>query len=163
MAAATLNAKKDLRRSITRALRKQGYTVDRTSIALPAGLCKNRVRTLHEMAVAHRCAVAAPALRRHEDRLIRYIANGNEVCPERVSPKLIPVKRGTESELLFRYASLHWSIPVSAGYGRRIRFLVLDNQNKKLIGLFGLGDPVYSVGDRDRWIGWDNCTKKSNL
>jgi len=41
--------------------------------------------------------------------------------------------------------------------------LRFDNQNKKLIGLFGLGDPVYSIGARDRWFGWDNYAKKAKL
>ena len=40
---------------------------------------------------------------------------------------------------VFRYASLHWSVPVSQGYGRRTRFLVIDEQNEKLIGIFALG------------------------
>jgi hypothetical protein len=65
--------------------------------------------------------------------------------------------------LLFRYVRLHWSIPVSAGYGRRIRFLVFDESNGKLIGIFGLADPVYSLGPRDEWIGWDSAAKKSRL
>ena len=45
---------------------------------------------------------------------------------------------------------LHWSIPISAGYGRRLRFVIYDEANGKLIGLFGLGDPVFGLGPRDR-------------
>jgi hypothetical protein len=58
---------------------------------------------------------------------------------------------------------LHWSVPISAGYGRRLRFLVLDGHNGKLIGLFGLGDPVFALGPRDLWIGWDAPTRKDHL
>ena len=65
--------------------------------------------------------------------------------------------------MLFRYVCLHWSIPVSSGYGRRLRFLVVDEQNEKLIGIFGLGDPVFSLAARDQWIGWDWATRKANL
>ncbi len=76
---------------------------------------------------------------------------------------MVHVNSGTEEALLFRYASLHWSIPVSSGYGRRLRFLVMDESNGKLIGLFGLGDPVYAIRNRDKFIGWDSETKKEKL
>jgi hypothetical protein len=94
---------------------------------------------------------------------LAYIANGNEVAPDTVEPQVVLVKPKSEHELLFRYACLHWSIPVSPGYGRRLRFLVLDKSNGKLIGLFGLGDPVYALKARDDWIGWDVEAKKSHL
>jgi hypothetical protein len=73
------------------------------------------------------------------------------------------VKPKSDDELLFRYACAHWSIPVSSGYGRRLRFLVKDESNGKLIGLFGLGDPVYSMRARDEWIKWDSSAKKERL
>ncbi len=85
------------------------------------------------------------------------------MVPERVYPRLVVVRPDSEDELLFRYACLHWSIPVSSGYGRRIRFVVYDESNGKLIGLFGMGDPVFSLGPRDRWIGWDSAQKKARL
>jgi len=43
---------------------------------------------------------------------------------------------------------------VSQGYGRRMRFLVWDDSNAKLIGLIGLADPVFNLTARDRDIGW---------
>jgi hypothetical protein len=88
---------------------------------------------------------------------------GADVDPSRISPRLVMVQRGSEDELLFRYAGLHWSIPVSSGYGRRIRFLVVDGQNDKLIGLFGLSDPVFNLSGRDSWIGWDWKHRRKNL
>jgi predicted DNA-binding transcriptional regulator AlpA len=44
-----------------------------------------------------------------------------------------------------------------------LRFLVFDESNDKLIGLFGLGDPVYAMQARDKWIGWDKQTKGERL
>ena len=111
----------------------------------------------------HRIAQARAGLEHYEDRLLSFIAKGSEVVPERVRPRLVVVQPDSEDELLFRYARLHWSIPVSAGYGRRLRFLVYDEYNGKLIGLFGLGDPVFSLGPRDRWIGWDAKQKRTRL
>jgi len=129
----------------------------------PRGLDKQGVRQLHAAAVTHRTERARDGLRRHEDRLLRRLAAGREVVPERISPRLIEVEAGTDDELLFRYAALHWSIPVSSGYGRRLRFLVIDQHNDKLIGLFGLGDPVFGLAPRDQWVGWDVDGRKERL
>jgi hypothetical protein len=115
------------------------------------------------LAASHSIEAAERAIRGKEDRLIKFIANGKDVQPHRIAPRLELVEPETENELLFRYASLHWSVPVSAGYGRRLRFLIFDDQNDKLIGLFGLGDPVYSLHDRDEWIGWDAEQKRERL
>jgi hypothetical protein len=40
---------------------------------------------------------------------------------------------------------------------------VVDASNDKLIGIIGLGDPVFNVGVRDRWIGWDFAARKERL
>lgn len=52
---------------------------------------------------------------------------------------------------------------MSAGYGRRLRFVVYDDANGKLMGVFGLADPVFSLEPRDRWIGWDKAAKSARL
>jgi hypothetical protein len=83
--------------------------------------------------------------------------------PETIQPSLVEVNPDSEDELLFRYVSLHWSIPVSKGYGRRLRFLVVDQANDKLIGIIGLGDPVIALAARDKWIGWDRNTRHERL
>ena len=127
-----LRAAKSLRRAVLSSLRKQGYEVHNGLVRIPSPGDKSVIRKLHGMAASHRVEAAAQAIRGKEDRLIRFIANGSEVQPERISPRLHLIEPGTENELLFRYASLHWSIPVSAGYGRRLRFLVFDEQNDKL-------------------------------
>lgn len=124
---------------------------------------KSQLRKLHEEAVRHRVEQARAKLAAHEDRLLSFIAAGHEVQPELIHPRLVSVQPRSLEELLFRYVRLHWSIPVSAGYGRRLRFVVYDESNGKLIGLFGLGDPVFSLGPRDRWIGWDQEQKKKRL
>ena len=152
-----------LKDSIIESLRKQGFIVQGDIIRLPDNLTKNDYRALNEQAIQKKLAVSGPGIRPCEDRLISYIANGTELDINAIRPKLIVVKPNTEYELLFRYACLHWSIPVSAGYGRRLRFLVIDDCNGKLMGLFGLGDPVYSLQARDDWIGWSNDDKAQHL
>ena len=85
------------------------------------------------------------------------------MIPEELKPVLVEVQPRSDEELLFRYARLHWSIPVSAGYGRRLRFVVYDESNDKLIGIIGMGDPVFGLGPRDKWIGWDVAARKRRL
>lgn len=152
-----------MRTAIIHALRKQGYRVKNGVILMPEDPSKDDFRALNTLATQKKLEKSGPGVKPYEDRLIQYIANGHEVVPRSISPKIVPVEPESEHELLFRYACLHWSIPVSAGYGRRLRFLVIDESNGRLIGLFGLGDPVYSMQARDRWIGWDKEWKAKKL
>jgi hypothetical protein len=153
----------ELRTLIEKSLRDQGFRVEDGAILPPLSLTKDKLRILHAQAVRHRISRAQAHLARYEDGLLHRLAHGRDLDPRRIEPRLIEVRRRSEDELLFRYVTLHWSIPVSSGYGRRLRFLVIDEQNDKLIGVIGLGDPVFSLGGRDRWIGWDKERKKQRL
>jgi CBS domain-containing protein len=153
----------ELRERIIRSLRAQGFCIRDGAILPPSELSKERIRELHATAVEHRIERARDSLFRVEKDLLRHIASGHEVDPSRMSPRLVEVLPESEEELLFRYAALHWSIPVSSGYGRRLRFLVVDDSNGKLVGLIGLGDPVYNLGPRDDWVGWTPADRKKRL
>ena len=124
---------------------------------------KNVVRHLHSQAVAHKRDRSMRSLAKHEDRLLNSIASGQDIDVQGISPTLVEVFPRSEEELLFRYAALHWSIPISSGYGRRLRFLVVDQRNNKLIGIIGLGDPVFNLGPRDRWVGWGKESVRKRL
>ncbi len=153
----------ELRRLVTDSLRKQGFRVSRGQLIPPANRTKDDVRSRHDLAVQHKVGKARKSLARHERELLARIADGREVEPENVRPLLVEVEPDSKDELLFRYASLHWSIPVSSGYGRRLRFLILDRDNEKLMGIIGLGDPVFGLAARDQWVGWDSETRRLNL
>ncbi len=142
---------------------RQGFRVRKGRIVPPDSSNKDSIRDLHRLAVEHRVERAKPGLVRHEPELLSHIASGTDVRPEAIEPELVEVLPGTKDELLFRYAAIHWSIPVSSGYGRRLRFLVMDRSNEKLIGIIGLGDPVFGLKARDEWIGWDPSTRRSRL
>jgi len=156
-------SKSKLRELIIKSLRKQGFRIRQGHIVLPENPTKEYYRKLHTLAVEKKLSMAEPYIRKYENKLIEYIANGDEIDVYNISPKIVLVEPDTENALLFRYACLHWSIPVSAGYGRRLRFLVFDENNNKLIGLFGLGDPVFALKARDNLIGWDLEMKKKQL
>jgi hypothetical protein len=154
---------KYLRKLIVKSIKKQGFGIFDDRIKLPGRLSKERLRKLHGIAVKHQIEQARPRLERNEDRLLARLAAGSEVDPQKITPALVEVQADSDDELLFRYACKHWSIPVSSGYGRRLRFLVIDQSNGKLMGLFGLCDPVYSLRARDQWIGWNRECQRNGL
>ena len=92
---------------------------------------------------------------RHIELIRKHVASPNEIDLTKINPSLSVVSAGTYESQLFSAASLFWSIPVSRGFGRRIRYLVIDKNNEKLIGIIGLTDPVFNLTPRDAWIGWD--------
>lgn len=95
--------------------------------------------------------------------VLDYFASGEEVLPRKISPKIELIKSKTIESEIFRIACLTWSIPVSEGYGRRMRFLIWDQSNGKIIGILGLGDPVFNLRVRDKLIGWQASDRKERL
>ncbi len=152
-----------LKTRIVEALEKQGFELRENQLCLPKNLDKGKIRFLHAEATRHKTEKRKKGLHRYESSLLERFAFGSEVVPEKIEPVLVEVLPKSTDELLFRYASLHWSIPVSSGYGRRLRFLVLDKNTEKLIGLFGLGDPVFGLKDRDNWVGWNKDGRRERL
>ena len=152
-----------LKAQIVESLERQGFEFRDNQFFLPGNLDKEKIRLLHAEAARHKVEKRKKNLVRHEPALLQRFASGYEVVPDEIKPELVEVHPKSEEELLFRYASLHWSVPVSAGYGRRLRFLVMDQNTDKLIGLFGLGDPVFSLRDRDNWVEWDQEKRREKL
>jgi hypothetical protein len=151
-----------LKRLIRRALIDQGYKLARGRISLDVNT-KEAIRRTHSLAVRTQIQTAESALRPHEPSFLQFIADGYQVQPADIQPRLVIVQRETPYSLLFRYAALHWSIPTSNGYGRRIRFLVFDQSNGKLMGVLAVSDPVFSLRARDEWIGWTFDDRKQRL
>ncbi|MFP3256784.1 MAG: DUF4338 domain-containing protein [Candidatus Nanopusillus acidilobi] len=124
---------------------------------------KNFIRKLHLSAVKYLIEKKMNFIDKVDDRFInKYIINGKELDIKNIKPKLVKINSQEFSEL-FNWVKLHWSIPISSGYGRRLRYLVYDEGNYALIGIIGLSDPVFALKDRDTYIGWDLETKKINL
>lgn len=97
-----------------------------------------------------------------EDFIKKYVVNGKDLDVQNIDPKLVKVTKEEQSNL-FRWIKLHWSIPISAGYGRRLRYILYDKNNNAVIGIIGLSDPVFGLMDRDEFIGWNYQTKKARL
>lgn len=121
-----------------------------------AGTGKDVIRSLHSGHRADRLAQNRDFIKAHSADLLKHFATGKDIDPTKIQPVLERVRSGTEESDLFRLASLTWSVPVSNGFGRRIRYLVRDKQNDKIIGLIAIGDPVFNLSVRDKLIGWDS-------
>lgn len=129
----------------------------------PSTLSKEGIRLMHAHQRAETLARERAALGRKWPMLLDQFADGSEVTPSGITPMLVPVLAGDWTSDLFRLAALLWSVPVSKGYGRRMRYLVRDQSNGKLIGIFALGDPVFNLRARDEWIGWDVEQRRTGL
>ena len=73
------------------------------------------------------------------------------------------ISGGTWESDLFRLAALTWSVPVSNSFGRRLRYLIWDDHNNKLIGIIAIGDPVFNLSVRDTLIDWDAKARGERL
>ncbi len=131
--------------------------------AYPSTLSKEGIRAMHAAQRREVLRRELAALGRKVPALLAHFANGREVRPETIDPQLIAVKSEGVTADLFRFATLLWSVPVSKGYGRRMRYLVRDRSNGKLIGVFGLTDPVFNLRARDKWIGWNAEQRRAGL
>ena len=123
---------------------------------------KDSVRQAHLTQRSQLLIEAEEFISEKEEVMLEQFASGSEIDPSKIDPYVVPVRTPFESDV-FRYASLQWSVPVSAGYGRRNKFLVKDRQNGKLIGIFALGDPVINLGPRDQTVGWTAEDRKYRL
>lgn len=145
-----------LKRKVRAHFKRLGFLKAPDGTLLPPNLDKQSYRDMH----AHQRDSRLDANRAWiDDRagpLIKHFASGADLDVARITPRIEVVRSGTWQSNLFRLASYYWRIPISEGYGRRLRFLVWDDHHSKLIGLFALGDAVFNLRARDEFIGWDH-------
>ncbi len=152
-----------LKRKLRRHLHTLGFRKSKDGVLQIEGGGKDVIRTLHgsqreDRLKANRGFIAAQA-----PTLLKHFASGGDIDPAKISPVLRRISAGTWQGDLFRLASLTWSVPISNGFGRRLRYLVWDEQNDKLIGLIAIGDPVFNLFVRDNLIGWDVHDRSARL
>ena len=124
---------------------------------------KEAIREMHRIQRENRIVDNATFISRRSSQLIQYFASGVDVNAASITPVLERVYAPSWQSDLFRFAALTWSIPVSNGFGRRLRYLVWDAQNDKLIGLIAIGDPVFNLAVRDNLIGWNVRERAARL
>jgi hypothetical protein len=144
-----------LKKRFRRHLKSLGFEKDEKGALVPPGTGKDVVRTIHTAQRNDRLALNKTFLAEKLPKLLKHFASGQDVDPAKISPVLQPISSSSWEGDLFRLASLTWSVPVSNGFGRRLRFLVWDENNGKLIGIIAIGDPVFNLSVRDNLIEWD--------
>lgn len=153
-----------LRLLIINSLIEQGFKLDMDrNLIITEEPSKDKARALHRSYRREKLLKEKIFLKKNFEKLRYFFASGNDIDPLNFQPFIIPVERNTEYSRLFRLATLIWSVPVSQGFGRRVRFLVIDKHNSKLVGIFALGDPVFNLRIRDEWIGWNHRQRASKL
>lgn len=152
-----------IKRHLRQHLTDLGFTKDESGALVLPDASKATVRTLHRKQREDKLAENAAFIANHLPALQTYFASGAEIRPEAIRPVLqLVTGTGVEAKL-FRLASLTWSVPVSSGFGRRMRYLVWDQSIGKLIGIFAIGDPVYNMSARDNYIGWTFADREHRL
>jgi Druantia protein DruA len=153
----------NLKRRLRRHLSMVGFTKAPDGSLEISGSGKDVIRSLH---LAQRNALLRGNRKLISEQLpalIQHFASGTDIEPRYVTPVLERVRSDTWQSDLFRLASLTWTVPVSHGFGRRLRYLVWDEYNEKLIGLIAIGDPVFNLSVRDTLIGWDSHDRSDRL
>jgi hypothetical protein len=157
----TLEAR--IKRRLRRHLAALGFTKDENGALVLPDASKATIRTLHRKQREDKLAENEAFIASSLPALQKYFASGTDVRPEAIRPRLQLVTGTGVEARLFRLASLTWSVPVSSGFGRRLRYLVWDQSSGKLIGIFAIGDPVYNMSARDNHIGWTSADREQRL
>lgn len=161
VSALTKDAK--LKRDIRKELGALGFKRANGTLISPSLESKADIRETHH---AQRTAVLlknSDFITSSIDELSGFFADGSLIEPSLIRLELERIRPGTQQARLFRLAGLTWSVPVSNGFGRRLRYLVWDTHHEKLAGIIALGDPVYNLKVREQEIGWDSETKRDRL
>jgi hypothetical protein len=152
-----------LKRSIRRHFTKLGFSKAADGTLILPGATKDIVRRLHAGQRAEKLEASAKFVSRSLPKLLSHFADGSEINPSRIRLSLIQVSSDTLESDLFRLATLTWSVPVSAGFGRRLRYLVWDEAHGRVAGVIALGDPVFNLSVRDNLIGWSSAERSHRL
>lgn len=136
-------------------LRALGFRKNDDGQLVTAETGKDVIRFLHQAQRNDRLKANDAFIKNTLPDALKHFASGSELDPSRIKPVLKLVKSDTWESDLFRLASLTWAVPVSNGFGRRLRYLVWDSHHDKLIGLIAIGDPVFNLSARDSLIGWN--------
>ena len=143
-----------LKRAIRRHFTKLGFAKANDGTLVLPGEGKDDVRRLHSGQRTEKLLAGSAFVERVAEKMLPHFADGAEIDPARIRLRLVRVRSDTRESDLFRFATLTWSVPVSVGFGRRLRYLVWDDGHDRIAGIIALGDPVFNLSVRDNLIGW---------
>jgi len=83
-----------------------------------------------------------------------------EVAPVVLEAVGEPAEQALFRELVGRYHYLGYRLP----YGAQLRYLVwVSRPRRQVVGCVQFSSPAWRLAARDRWIGWDEATRRRNL
>lgn len=88
-----------------------------------------------------------------------YFPHGSTINPENIQAELVLVTERSLAENLFKITRGYWSMPYSKGYGRRLRFVIMDRYHDAVIGIIGLQSPSADLACRDNYLGAEKTKK----
>lgn len=109
---------------------------------------KDYLRTIHVEAKRLASGPRADKLLRLLKKRESWFKSGSQIVPENIRPRLHLVGDSLTEDLWLIGRSF-WSMPFNKGYGRRLRFVILDEAHDSLIGLIGLQSPPADLSCRD--------------
>ncbi|NUM43081.1 MAG: DUF4338 domain-containing protein [Anaerolineales bacterium] len=139
----------ELRELISEELESLGFSFDEKGDLIPPAPEKESIKLLHKPSREIELEKAQDWINFKLPRYIHFFANGQDISPKSIKPTIIQVCEKWHNDL-FRLARYYWSIPYSFGFGRRLRYLIIDDSNGKLMGIFGLQSPPIGFPARDR-------------
>ncbi|WP_257010844.1 DUF4338 domain-containing protein [Pseudomonas lundensis] len=114
---------------------------------------KDTIRSFHLAAKDWDKSVDYFQLSRQLEKYKAYFPHGSLIDPSKVDIELLPVKERSLEERLFKITRGYWSMPYSKGYGRRLRFVIIDKYHKSVVGIIGLQSPSADLSCRDMYLG----------
>lgn len=158
-----LSVEAQLKRKIRTHLGELGFVRDANGLLAPPKASKSSIRLMHSRQRQTKLEQHQKFIEGNIKPFLDALASGTDIEPEKIDLSLRPIKTDSKEARLFRMAGLTWSVPVSNGFGRRMRFLVWDNYHDRLAGVAALGDPVFNLSVRDNEIGWDADARRDRL
>lgn len=125
-------------------------------------MTKAQMRSMHELARQARLWESQEWIQKAWMKHSHRFADGSAISPQYITPKLVQVETAEERDL-FRLARFTWSLPYSRGYGRRLRFIVIDEHHGTLMGVLGLQSAPISFSPRDRRVIYPTKERKEVL
>lgn len=114
---------------------------------------KDVIRSLHMAAKQWDRSVDYLNLRRQLSKHSHYFPHGSKIDPVKIKAELVLVKERSLEEKFFKISRGYWSMPYSRGYGRRLRFVLMDTHHEAVIGIIGLQSPSADLACRDKYLG----------
>ncbi len=142
---------KELKKKIIDSLKTQGFIIN--GHIVPQLYDKDTFRKIQDFSRKEQIDLQAKFIENNSDVVRKYLVNGKDIDPSKISLELIQVDENTEENIIYRWWNLiWWSVPYQRAYGRQMRFLLWDKTHNAPFGLIGLQSPVLKMAVRDSYL-----------